>query len=267
MIFCAALNLLRAVRNAPCMMSPTQARANVASRHAIHYHHHDAMRIERAARGMHIGTPRGAVVMNTEDELDLIRKVAEGDRAAFEQLYYLYAPRLARYLGKFLRTPHAVEEAINDVMLVVWRSAARFDPQAARLSTWMFGIAHNKALKSMQRAGRHAAEVSYDADDSPELSGASFAQDAFARSAPDDPARAAQGKQFGVLLAWALEQLSHEHRSVIELAFGQECPYEEIAHIMQCPVNTVKTRVFHARKKLAQLLASRGVDHAADFRG
>jgi RNA polymerase sigma-70 factor, ECF subfamily len=64
-----------------------------------------------------------------------------------------------------------------------------------------------------------------------------------------------------------LDQLSAEHRGVIELAFAEDCSYEEIATIMQCPTNTVKTRVFHARKKLALLLASRGVDHTVDLRG
>ena len=59
-------------------------------------------------------------------------------------------------------------------------------------------------------------------------------------------------------MQWALEQLSTEHRSVIELAFGEELAYPQIAEIVGCPLNTVKTRMFHARKRLAQLLARRG---------
>ena len=66
------------------------------------------------------------------------------------------------------------------------------------------------------------------------------------------------GRQIGEALEWALEQLSAEHRAVIELAFGEDCSYAEIAAIVECPVNTVKTRVFHARKRLAELLARRG---------
>lgn len=234
-------------------------RARVVNDTALHYYHSDTH-----SRGIaYVQLPEGGA----NDELALIRAVSNGDRQAFERLYYLYAPRLARYIGKFVRSPHAVEEAINDVLLVVWQSAARFDANASRLSTWIFGIAHNKALKALARGGRHAAEISYDADDAPQLSDESFAQDAFAHAAPNNPEREVLGKQFGQLLAWALDELSAEHRGVIELAFAEDHSYEEIAQIMQCPVNTVKTRVFHARKKLAQLLASRGVDHAADLRG
>ncbi len=231
----------------------------VVSDGAMHYHRGEARskgvrHVQRAAQA-------------EGDEVALIRAVSRGDRQAFERLYYLYSPRLARYLNRFVRSAHAMDETINDVMLVVWQSAARFDPNASRLSTWIFGIAHNKALKALAREGRHAVEISYDAEEAPEMSEESFALDAFAHAAPNNPERETLGKQFGELLAWAMEQLSAEHRGVIELAFAEDCSYEEIASIMQCPVNTVKTRVFHARKKLAQLLASRGVDHAADLRG
>ncbi len=71
------------------------------------------------------------------------------------------------------------------------------------------------------------------------------------------------GWELGDVLQWALEQLSTEHRSVIELSFGEELSYPEIANIVGCPPNTVKTRMFHARKKLAQLLARRGYREAA----
>jgi RNA polymerase sigma-70 factor, ECF subfamily len=244
----------------PTPQAPRYA-PRVVSDTTTHYYHGDS-----TSRGTRYVQPVAGTQVS-DNELALIRAVSNADRQAFERLYYLYAPRLARYLGKFLRSTHAVEEAINDVMLVVWQSAARFDANASRLSTWIFGIAHNKALKAMARAGRHAAEVSYDVDDAPQLSDESFARDAFSHAAPNNPERETFGKQLGELLAWALDQLSAEHRGVIELAFAEDCSYEEIATIMQCPTNTVKTRVFHARKKLALLLASRGVDHTVDLRG
>jgi RNA polymerase sigma-70 factor, ECF subfamily len=199
------------------------------------------------------------------DEIALVRAVARKDRGAFETLYYLYAPRLGRYLSRLLRQRELVDEALNDVMLVLWQSAERFDPNASKLSTWLFGIAHNKALKALERSYRHAAEVTPleigDADDATETFGS---DDPSLKADPHNPEQVAMGRQLGRALTQALENLSEEHRAVIELAFGQDCSYQEIATITGCPVNTVKTRMFYARKYLAQLLASQGLNGYAN---
>ena len=84
------------------------------------------------------------------EDLDLIRRVVERDRQAFETLYRRYSPMVYRYLWKIIRQREVVDEALNDVMMVVWESASRFN-RTSRLSTWILGIAHNKALKA--RAG------------------------------------------------------------------------------------------------------------------
>ena len=186
-----------------------------------------------------------------QEDLKLIRAIARGDRRGFEALYYRYAPRLGRYLFRLLRQREAVEETINDVMLVVWQSAARFET-TSRLSTWLFGIAHHKALKALARSHARAREVSLDIDDAGENDGPAD---------PMTPERTLIGRQLGQALASALDDLSVEHRAVIELAFCEDCSYQEIAAITDCPVNTVKTRMFHARRHLAQLLAARGTNH------
>jgi RNA polymerase sigma factor (sigma-70 family) len=79
-----------------------------------------------------------------DEDLMLMRRVAAGDRQAFEMLYRRYGPRLAGYLTKLLHQRELVEEVLDDVMLVVWQNAARFDP-TARFSTWLFGSAHNNS--------------------------------------------------------------------------------------------------------------------------
>ena len=93
-------------------------------------------------------------------DVELIRAVAHGDRRAFEAIYYRHAPRIGRYLMRLLRQPAEVEEAVNDVMLVIWQNAARFDPAISHLTTWLFGIAHNKALKVLAQLGARSVEVS-----------------------------------------------------------------------------------------------------------
>lgn len=188
-------------------------------------------------------------VVEHEEDLALIRSIARRDREAFEKLYYRYAPRLGRYAMRLLKQAEAVDEVINDVMLVVWQNAGRFDPEISRPSTWLFGITHHKTLKRLARSPRGEA-LSLD----PDADAAAGQRDAAAL----DPEQVAMGRQLGTALAGALSQLSADHRAVIELAFCEDYSYQEIAAVMGCPVNTVKTRMFHARKRLAQLLRGRG---------
>jgi RNA polymerase sigma-70 factor, ECF subfamily len=88
----------------------------------------------------------------------LLKRVAAKDRKAFEEFYYLYAEGFGRFLMKMLKQQDWVDEAVNDVMLTVWQSAERYEPVRGRLSTWLFGIAHNKGLKVLERARRHREE-------------------------------------------------------------------------------------------------------------
>ena len=206
---------------------------------------------EGGMRGLAGGHAAASSHACQDEDLKLIRAIAQGDRRGLETLYYRYAPRLGRYLLRLLRQREAVEEAINDVMMVVWQSAARFEA-TSRLSTWLFGIAHNKALKALARSSARAREVSLDIDDAGKDDGPAD---------PVSPEWTLIGRQLGQALASALDELSAEHRAVIELAFCEDCSYQEIAAITDCPVNTVKTRMFHARRRLAQLLAARGMNH------
>ena len=198
----------------------------------------------------------------TADDLELVRAVARQDRQAFKVLYDRYAPRIGRYLMKLLKQPQRVDEAVNDTMLAVWQNASRFDPAQGRLLTWLLGIAHHKGLKGLRGAKRFSAEVSLDPLPPAGLDDSEEQKDTPLAIAPHTPERTVLGWELGQALGQALDRLSLEQRVVIELAFGEDRSYAEIAAILDCPLNTVKTRVFHARKKLAQLLAQCG---HADF--
>ena len=194
-----------------------------------------------------------AATLDLEDN-GLLRRIAAQDRKAFEALYHRYASRLGSYLLKMLRKRDLVDEAVNDTFLAVWQSAARFDPACGRASTWLFGIAHHKGLKAWARAAPRSWVPLESSGDAAE--GASTVHPALVSH--DNPERSVMGTQLGDALADALAALSPEHRAVIELAFVEALGYEDIARVMDCPVNTVKTRMFHARKKLSELLAQRG---------
>jgi RNA polymerase sigma-70 factor, ECF subfamily len=178
---------------------------------------------KRAARG------------SNEAELVLLRRVAQRDRAAFQELYLIYHRRLARFLMRITSRHDVAEEIINDTLWIVWRNAGEFRGQST-LSTWIMGIAYRRALKTLR--SRRAKEWFLDLmDQLPVIAVDTSAQD-------DDRD----------WLARALSELPLEQRAALELAYlyGHSC--EEIAAIMGCPVNTVKSRQFQARQKLQSIL-------------
>ena len=171
-------------------------------------------------------------------EAALVGRVASGDGVAFEALYRCFYPRLRRFLERMTRRPQLVEEILNDTMLVVWRKAHTYNLQCA-VSTWIFAIAFRKALKALKRLDD---PVDTDADDDPSWGGLG----------PDGEL---MQQELRALLSHAMNSLSVEQRAVVELTYYHGCAYREIAAIMGCPVDTVKTRMFHARRKLKALLA------------
>jgi RNA polymerase sigma-70 factor (ECF subfamily) len=185
-----------------------------------------------------------------DDDYSLMQRVVAQDRQAFEVLYQRYARRLYSYLARFLRQPETIEEVFNDVMLAVWQNAARFDPQA-RLSTWILGIAYRKALKALAQTARQLPEY-------PPARPEGYSQ--------DDPEIVMLHQERVRTFVQALQTLSPEQRAVVELTFYHGCSYLEIATIAGCPVNTVKTRMFHARRRLAHVLAGFGRRRSAGER-
>jgi RNA polymerase sigma factor (sigma-70 family) len=178
--------------------------------------------------------------MKPKHEIDLIRRVAVQDRLAFEELYLLYHRRLFRFILRYTQRLDFVEEIVNDVMLVVWQQADRFG-ERSRLSTWIFGIAYRTALKRLRSAGR--------IPDGPDIDELEIVD----HSKPEPDAELSR-KQLQELLADALAQISPEQRAVVELTYYHGYSYPEIAQIVGCPPNTVKTRMYHARLRLKKLL-------------
>ena len=175
-----------------------------------------------------------------EDGVDraLIAEVAAGDLRRFETLYGRFYPRIRRFLERMTRRPHLVEELINDTMLVVWRRADTYN-QKSKVSTWIFAIAYNKALKALKAVDDPVAAAE-EADETWSELGL--------------PEREYDAQELRLALARALASLSADHRAVIELTYYQGYACREIAEIMACPVDTVKTRMFHARRRLKAFL-------------
>lgn len=176
-------------------------------------------------------------------EARLVRRVAAGESRAFEELYRIYHPRLSRFLINILRRPHLVDEALDDAMMVVWRRPESFNG-SSKVSTWIFAIAYRTALKALSRLDE--AREDLDAERRPSLEAG--------------PEQALSERQVQKLLLDAMDKLSSDHRVVVDLTYYHEAGYREIADIMNCPVGTVKTRMFHARQKLRDILDGRLAD-------
>jgi RNA polymerase sigma-70 factor (ECF subfamily) len=184
--------------------------------------------------------PRRRRFSDDETDLKLLARVREGDRAAFRELHSRYYGAVLRFAYRITRRLDLAEEAVNDVMLVVWRKGRDFEGKS-KVSTWILGIAYRKALKLRENSRRWidrfkgADSDGYDelSPSSGELTDATDLQD---------------------LLEHGMNGLPVKQRMVVELTYFYGYSYEEIAVIVDCPVNTVKTRMFHARARLKNLL-------------
>lgn len=170
-----------------------------------------------------------------EQEAGLIRRICGKDRGALTELHGLYHRRLARFLGRFIRQPETVQEIVNDTLFIVWQQAAQFRG-SSRVSTWIMGIGYRRAMKALRHTARRPAAP---------VAATDLVMD------ETNPIEAIEQRE---LMARALDGLPLEQRMVLELTYymGHSC--EEIAAIVDCPVNTVKTRMFHARRKLRNAL-------------
>jgi len=189
---------------------------------------------------MHLVTvnePPGPAERDNPRDLELLGRIARGDRRAFEAFYRNYHGRLTRFLARLTAQQTVVEEVVNDTLWTVWRNAGAFRG-GSQVSTWVMGIAWRCGLKALRRTGPAAVE---------------------APAAPGEAASYPFAEQ--EMQQWiqaGLQQLPVEQRTTLELAYYFGHSLEEIAAIMECPLGTVKGRMFHARIKLRNLLPALG---------
>jgi RNA polymerase sigma-70 factor, ECF subfamily len=189
-------------------------------------------------------TSRTALPMQTTSDEVLISRIAGGDRLAMQVLFARHHVRVYRFVLRLVRNEATAEDLISEVFLDVWRQAGKFEGRSAA-STWLLAIARFKALSVLRR------KPEQELDD----------ETAAAIEDPsDDPETALEKKDKGAVLRKCLTGLSAEHREIIDLVYYHEKSVEEVAAIVGIPEATVKTRMFYARKKLAELLKENGVE-------
>lgn len=169
---------------------------------------------------------------NNDRERALLDLVVGQDREAFSELFELYHPRLFKFIYRLTHSHTISDELVNDIMLLVWRKAGTFRG-SSKVSTWIFGIAYRQ---SMRRLSRDKSKL-FQSIDSVELA-------AEEGTTPEIENWVRQG----------LGALPQAQRFTAMLVFYLGLSYEEISNVTDCPVSTVKTRMFHVRRKLKDIL-------------
>jgi RNA polymerase sigma-70 factor (ECF subfamily) len=189
---------------------------------------------------------RTAGAVQTSDEA-LVQLIASGDKKALQILFARHNVRVFRFVLRFLGDESFAEDLVSEVFFDVWRQADRFESRS-QVSTWLMAIARNKALTVLRR--RTTEELDEEV--------AEFIEDP-----SDNPEITMQKTQRSAILQDCLGQLSPAHREIIDLVYYHEKGIDEVAEIIGVPQNTVKTRMFYARKRIGELLATKGFEHAA----
>ena len=195
------------------------------------------MSIAFTRRGSTTAVPARAAGENSSDEM-LIARIAAGDRLAMQTLFARHRTAVYRWLLRFVGNEAVAEDLLSDVFLDVWRQADRFQARSS-VSTWLLAIARFKALSA--RRIRKDAEL----DETIEATVADPA---------DNPEVMLEKKNREELVRAALNNLSPEHKEVIDLVYYHEKSVDECAQILGVPSGTVKTRMFYARKKVAEMV-------------
>ena len=182
----------------------------------------------------------------TTDEM-LLASIAAGDRTAMHTLYSRHHVRVYRFILRMVRDGATSEDLVSQVFLDVWRTARQFEGRA-QVSTWLLSIARFKALTAL----RQRQHEDIDQDDVLDIA-----------DGADNPEAALERSRTSDILRACIAKLSPAHREIINLVYYHEKSVEEVGRIVGIPQSTVKTRMFYARKQLAELLKRYGVETMA----
>jgi RNA polymerase sigma-70 factor (ECF subfamily) len=173
----------------------------------------------------------------------LVRHTADRDEDAFEELYQRFSGPIFNYLLRLIHEQAVAEELLQEVFVSVWEGASRFRGQS-RVSTWLFRIAHHRAVDWLRKRRPALLEGDKQLLSDPDL---------------EPEAETLEAWRVDQVQA-ALAQLSADHRAILELVFFQELSYREVARVIDCPVGTVKSRVSYAKRQLNGVLKRMGFE-------
>jgi RNA polymerase sigma-70 factor, ECF subfamily len=177
----------------------------------------------------------------------LVTLIAAGDKTAMRTLYARHSARVFRFLLRVADNAATAEDLVSETFIDVWRQAGRFEARS-KASTWLLGIARHKALSSLRQRR-------FDQLDDNAI--------ALVPDPSEDPEADVERQSRAAVLRECLRQLPPAQREILDLIYYHEQSIADVARIIGVPENTVKTRAFYARKRLAELLAERGLERTS----
>jgi RNA polymerase sigma-70 factor (ECF subfamily) len=186
-------------------------------------------------------------VTDGDSDERLIARIAGGDRRAMTILYARHHVRVYRFVLRLVSNATNAEDLTSEVFLEVWKRACRYE-RRSQVSTWMLAIARYKAISALRIRTNDQLDDATAAD---------------IPDSADDPEVMLQKQHDVALLRQCLTQLSPSHREIIDLVYYHGKSIIEVAEITGIAQNTVKTRMFYARKRLAELFGANGIGAAA----
>lgn len=172
------------------------------------------------------------------NDLDLVRRIAGKDEAALQKLYAAHGQNLYAYALRLTGDAVQAEDVVQDVLVAVWQTAGSYRAEG-RLISWLLGIVHHTAVKSLRRRSIPITEE----------------MESALQSADPLPEDLVQADERSRAISEGLGELSAEHRAVLDLFFYQGLSLEETAEVCGCPVGTVKSRLNYARQHLRRVLS------------
>jgi RNA polymerase sigma-70 factor (ECF subfamily) len=177
----------------------------------------------------------------------LIRQIADGNKLAMRALFARHQVRVYRFALRIVRDTALADDVVSEVFIDAWQHAGRYEGRST-VSTWLLGITRHKALTAANRRPTESID----------------SETAMNVVDPGNTPEAALGqKDTGAVIRRCLASLTAEHAEIIDLVYYQDKSIKEIVEILGIPENTVKTRMFYARKRLAALVAAEGIERAA----
>jgi RNA polymerase sigma-70 factor (ECF subfamily) len=177
----------------------------------------------------------------------LIKQIADGNKLAMRALFARHQVRVYRFALRIVRDTALADDVVSEVFIDAWQHAGRYEGRST-VSTWLLGITRHKALTAVNRRPTESidSETAMNVVDPANTPEAELGQ-----------------KDTGTVIRRCLASLTPEHAEIIDLVYYQDKSIKEIVEILGIPENTVKTRMFYARKRLAALVAAEGINQAA----
>jgi RNA polymerase sigma-70 factor (ECF subfamily) len=183
-----------------------------------------------------------------EIDQQLVERAQRGDKSAFELLVAKYQRKLARLLSRFIRDPAEVEDVAQEAFIKAYRALPSFRGESA-FYTWLYRIGINTAKNYLVAMGRRAPTTTeFDSEDAENFEDGDQLRDV------NTPENELMSKQIAQTVNDTMEALPEELRAAIVLREIDGLSYEEIATVMNCPIGTVRSRIFRARETIAERL-------------